>query len=92
MLVLDALSRTYIKNWKPEFDEDSLEQFKEETRKYYTRNLPIVVTYLTMKDYFSKISEIFSEMKSILHQEHLDIENCKREPVKHYFDHLQTKN
>ena len=101
MLVSDALSRVYMKNSKPEFDENSLidhvhfvisnlpisnkrlEQFKEKTRtdpilqnlikverwpekslilkeKNYTRIFPIVVTYLTMKDYFSKISDLLS--------------------------------
>ena len=117
MLVLDALSRTNIKNWKPEFDENSLihhvhfvisnlpisnkslEQFKEETRKdlishelhpYFTHRSDISYhERLLLKDQRIIVSSALrSKMKSILHQGHLGVENCKTEPVKHYFDHL----
>ena len=125
ILVSDALSQAYIKNSKPEFDENSLihqvhfvisnlpisnerlEQFKEGTQKD-----PILKTLMkyTIEDwpettlishelhpYFTHCSDISyherlllkdqriivpsalrSEMKSILHQGHLVIENYKK--------------
>ena len=125
MLAWDALSRAYIKNSKPEFDENNLihdvnfvisilpirnerlEQFKEETRKdtilqilikYTIEGLPekTLISH-ELHPYFTHRSDISyhegpllkdqriivpaplrSEMKFILHQGHLGIENCKK--------------
>ena len=123
--VSDALSRAYIKNSKPEFDENSLihhvhfvfsnlpisnerlKHFKEETRKdpilqtlikctiegwpektlisyelhpYFTHRSDISYHEgLLLKDQRIVVpSALRSEMKSILRQGHLGIENCKK--------------
>ena len=141
MLVSDTLSEAYIKNSKPEFDENSLiydvhfvilnlpisnkrlEQFKEETRKDPILQTPIKYTVEgwpektlfshELYSYFSHRSDITyhegllligrriivpcvlrSEMKLIIHQGHLGIENCKKRArlYAQFIQHIEIVN
>ena len=83
-----ALSQAYIKNSKPEFDENSLSypsfilvcKISHELHPYFTHHSDISYHEgLLLKDQQIIVSSALrSEMKSILHLRHLGIENCKK--------------